>query len=239
MGDLKRLLMMLCITVAVSSCIGKNFKEVLEESKNAVSGTLGAVANEFDRIDFLDDNNGSVSNFQIAKDRPDYTLFLFSSATCGTCKLEHLEISKRLQGEKPEGFEIFSFMIGIDSVKDKEKLLKFRKEWQISWPFTGDPNKNMYNTYCQGVQVPCTVIFDKSGKKIYSHIGKVHAKDLEKHMKGVEIGKEPLPPEDLGDNAFLDDLLKILECLDKKMKKEILSIQKKYWMKTLISLYFF
>ena len=208
MGDLKRLLMMLCIAVAVSSCIGKNFKEVLEESKNAVSGNLGTVANEFDRIDFLDDNNGSVSHFQIAKDRPDYTLFLFSSATCGTCKLEHLEISKRLQGEKPEGFEIFSFMIGIDPIEGKEKLLKFRQDWQITWPFTGDPNKNMYNTYCQGVQVPCTVIFNKSGKKIYSHIGKIHAKDLEKHMKGVKIGKEPLPPEDLGDNAFFGRFIK-------------------------------
>jgi len=200
--NLKNKIILLSLSVLFSSCIGKNFKNLISELKNETSGNLSVVAESFGKLDFFESNDGEIGHHEVFGDRPGYTVFLFSSASCLTCKKEHIEISKRLKGESPQGFELYSFMTELDFSADKDTLLKYRENWGITWPFTGDPNKFYHNKFCEGVRVPCTVIFDQKGNTIYSHTGEVHVEDLENIMKGVKVGTEPILSGDLGDNQF-------------------------------------
>ena len=173
---------------------------------NDVVDNIFSISESLGEVEFFVDNDGTVESKQLTNDNDDFTLLLFSSRDCGSCKEEHRDIAarlKNLENNKQEGLSVLSFLVELNpAVPDqKNQILEWREKQNVSWPFAADPSSNISKSFCTENRYPCVVLVDPSGDIVLRNIGKVKASTLES-LLGFKIGEEPEPPTEFGNNPF-------------------------------------
>ena len=178
------------------SCVGQNMDSVIKAiDPKEIDFSFFSLG----EAEFLVDDNGSVERMNLSDTHGKPTIMLFSSLGCGTCEKEHVEIARRLKGNKPEAVNLYSFLVDMDinNPKNYEALKRWRLKNKVSWPFGGDNGQRLSKNLCREIKFPCVVIFNEQGEFVASEINKIHPSDFKTYI-GFEIGEEPDPISEFG-----------------------------------------
>ena len=108
----------------------------------------------------------------------------FFSPFCPVCQQQAPNANKIyafIQGDQELSKDIK--MIGLSLLKDEYALKVYRKNFKVQFPLIADTNKEIEEK--SGVKhIPVTVIADKNGKVLASHMGKIN--DLEEFMHEIK-----------------------------------------------------
>ncbi len=110
-------------------------------------------------------------------------LLSFWATWCKPCLEEMVEYNKIYEQYKDQGFKLFA--ISTDTEKSVAKVKPYVKSKGYNFPVLLDTNSEAARKY-YAQQMPYTVILDKSGNIVYSHLG---------YMKGDEQKVEKLITE--------------------------------------------
>jgi peroxiredoxin len=103
------------------------------------------------------------------------TLLCFWSSCCKSAVAQVEAFSALYEKHKQEGFVLLA--IATDDEKTVAKVKPYVKSKKFKFPVLYDTDGNVARTY-YAFDVPFSVLIDKSGKIVYSHLG---------YMKGDEI----------------------------------------------------
>lgn len=107
-------------------------------------------------------------------------LLSFWATWCKPCLEEMVEFNKIYEQYKNKGFNLLA--ISTDTEKSVAKVKPYIKSKGYDFPVLFDTNSEVARKY-YAQQMPYTVLIDKSGNIIYTHLG---------YMKGDEIKLEKL-----------------------------------------------
>lgn len=110
-------------------------------------------------------------------------LLSFWATWCKPCLEEMVEYNKIYEQYKDQGFKLFA--VSTDTEKSVAKVKPYVKSKGYNFPVLLDTNSEAARKY-YAQQMPYTVILDKSGNIVYSHLG---------YMKGDEQKVEKLITE--------------------------------------------
>ena len=112
-------------------------------------------------------------------------LLAFWATWCKPCVEEMAEYNKIYKEYKSKGFKLLA--ISIDNEKSLSKVKPYVKSKKYEFPVLQDINSEVARKY-YAQAVPYTVIIDKDGKIIYTHLG---------YMKGDELQVKKIIEEQL------------------------------------------
>ena len=110
-------------------------------------------------------------------------LLSFWATWCKPCLEEMVEFNKIYEQYKDKGFSLLA--ISTDTEKSVAKVKPYIKSKEYKFPVVLDTNSEVARKY-YAQQMPYTVLLDKSGNIVYSHLG---------YMKGDEQKVEKLITE--------------------------------------------
>ena len=178
------------------SC-GKNMTKDIKKPRNInfdISSAQSIVS--FESSFILNDSGSDIQKMNVGQQNK-AVVILISAPGCVTCAEEHRSLSKAIRNEEFKGclncnyplpaasfpvqlagpsladdsredFYLFTYNIVYNIVDDFNRILRFRNKEGISWPISADPEGFLFNTYCEKRVTPCTLIFSKTGKLLYT-----------------------------------------------------------------------
>lgn len=114
-------------------------------------------------------------------------LLSFWATWCKPCLEELVEYQKLYDDNKDKGFQILA--ISIDDVRTVAKVKPFVRSKHYSFPILLDTNSDVARIY-YAQAVPYTVLMDKNGKIVYTHLGYMRGDELQVKNKLDELLKE-------------------------------------------------
>jgi len=114
-------------------------------------------------------------------------LLSFWATWCKPCLEELVEYQKLYDEYKDKGFQILA--ISIDDVRTVAKVKPFVRSKHYSFPILLDTNMDVARIY-YAQAVPYTVLMDKDGKIVYTHLSYMRGDELQVKKKLDELLKE-------------------------------------------------
>ncbi len=99
----------------------------------------------------------------------------FWATWCAPCEKEIPDLSKAYQKYKSQGVVFLGIMIDDP---DSQKLLNFQSDHDMSYPVVR-ANRDVMASYDNPDAYPTTLIYDRSGKQVYKHLGQVRPSELD------------------------------------------------------------
>jgi peroxiredoxin len=94
------------------------------------------------------------------------TMLQFTASWCGVCRKEMPHIEKEIWQKHKSNYDFV--LIGVDLNEPLEKVIKFGKDMEITYPLALDPGGEIFYTFAdKGAGVTRNVIIDRSGKIVY------------------------------------------------------------------------
>ena len=121
-----------------------------------------------DYIDFSSEtlNNEEIHLSEVYANGP--TLVNFWALWCKPCRAEMKHLEVIYNKYKDKGFTIIG--INQDTPRSVAKVKSFVSSHSLSFPIVTDPNQEIFQQF-NGQSIPLSVLFDKDGKVVYSHVG--------------------------------------------------------------------
>jgi len=119
---------------------------------------------------------------EILKDSP--TLVSFWALWCKPCRTEMKYLDDFFLKYKIRGFNIIG--INQDSPRSLAKVKSFIASHKISFPIVLDPNQDIFQKF-NGQSIPLTVLFNKNGEVVYSHIGYLPGDEIELEKEIIKL----------------------------------------------------
>lgn len=133
----------------------------------------------------LEDSDGNI--FELNKETGSYPILLSFWATwCKPCVEEMAEFNVIYSELKSKGFKMFA--ISTDNEKTVSKVKPFVKSKGYSFPILLDTNSEVARKY-YAKAVPFTVLIDKNGHIVYSHLGYMRGDEVQVKKKIEELLK--------------------------------------------------
>ncbi len=95
-------------------------------------------------------------------------LISFWATWCSPCKKEMLHLQKLYEKYQDKGLTVLS--INEDSQRSMSKVKSYIKSHKYTFPILLDPEGSFLKRFTNEA-IPFTLIFNKKGEKIYSHLG--------------------------------------------------------------------
>jgi thiol-disulfide isomerase/thioredoxin len=120
--------------------------------------------------------------FEIEKYKGKVVYLDFWASWCGPCKLSFPWMEEMHHKYKDKGLVIVA--VNLDA--EKKDAEKFLKPFKVSFELEYDPEGKSAETY-KVEAMPTSVVFDRTGKKVSSHLGfdSKKAKDYEKEIISI------------------------------------------------------
>jgi len=99
----------------------------------------------------------------------------FWATWCHPCQSEIPDLSKAY--EKYKGKDVVFLGVMTDT-PDSQQLLNFQSDFEMTYPVVR-ANSDLMVSYNYPDQLPTTLVFDRSGKQVYRHIGGLRERDLD------------------------------------------------------------
>jgi thiol-disulfide isomerase/thioredoxin len=99
----------------------------------------------------------------------------FWATWCSPCKSEIPDLSKAYDKYKSKGVVFLGVM--SDSA-DSQQLLNFQSDHEMTYPVVR-ANSDLLVAYNYPELLPTTLVFDRGGKQVYSHVGPLRERDLD------------------------------------------------------------
>ena len=133
----------------------------------------------------LEDSEGNL--FELNKETGGHPILLSFWATwCKPCVEEMAEYNKIYSDLKSKGFKMFA--ISTDNEKTVSKVKPFVKSKGYSFPVLLDTNSEVARKY-YAKAIPFTVLIDKNGNIVYSHLGYMRGDEVQVKKKIEELIK--------------------------------------------------
>ncbi len=161
----------------VAGC-GVNRKVVLWEGKVSPSpitpGGSGETPSYF-AGSFPTTDNANVT-LDTLRDKP--VVLVFASDTCDICLREAEAFRNALKNpnSSPKKVDLLTVMVGAKP----QDVIQWKKENKIPWRVGWDGTLALYNSYCGGASVPCTLVQTPEKGIVYRHIGESQVEEVRK-----------------------------------------------------------
>jgi thiol-disulfide isomerase/thioredoxin len=99
----------------------------------------------------------------------------FWATWCHPCQMEIPDLSKAYEKYKSQGLVMLGVMT---DTPDSQQLLNFQSDYEMTYPVVRS-NSDLMVSYSYPDALPTTFVFDRSGKQVFSHVGPLHASELE------------------------------------------------------------
>ena len=110
-------------------------------------------------------NEAGGKSYKLSDLKGKVVMLQFTASWCSVCRTEMPFIEKEIWKEKKSAGLI---VIGIDRDEPVEKVLKFKKDIAVTYPFALDPGADIFGMYAEkAAGVTRNVIIDRSGKIIF------------------------------------------------------------------------
>ncbi|MBK8944159.1 MAG: TlpA family protein disulfide reductase [Ignavibacteriae bacterium] len=136
------------------------------------------------KIDFTAQTleNKNIKFSEILKDSP--TLISFWALWCKPCRTEMKYLEDYFEKYKSKGFNIIG--INQDSPRSLAKVKSFVATHKVSFPIVLDPNQEIFQKF-NGQSIPLTVLFNKNGEIVYSHIGYLPGDEIKLEKEIIKL----------------------------------------------------
>lgn len=104
------------------------------------------------------------------------TLVSFWALWCKPCRAEMKQLENLYNIYKDKGFTIIG--VNQDSPRSLAKVKSFVSSHNVTFPIVLDPNQEIFQKF-NGQSIPLSVLFNKKGEVIYTHIGYLPGDELE------------------------------------------------------------
>jgi thiol-disulfide isomerase/thioredoxin len=105
----------------------------------------------------------------------------FWATWCAPCEKEIPDLSKAYQKYKAKGVVFLGVLIDNP---DSQQLLNFQSDHDMQYPVVR-ANRDLMASYNNPEAYPTTLIYDRSGKQVYSHLGAVRETELDKLLSDL------------------------------------------------------
>lgn len=104
------------------------------------------------------------------------TLVSFWALWCKPCRAEMKQLENLYNIYKDKGFTIIG--VNQDSPRSLAKVKSFVSSHNVTFPIVLDPNQEIFQKF-NGQSIPLSVLFNKKGEVIYTHIGYLPGDEIE------------------------------------------------------------
>ena len=145
-----------------------------------INGTLLAQSN----IDFTAEtlDNHEIKLSEINKESP--ILISFWALWCKPCRAEIKFLEEYYNKYKSKGFSIIG--INQDSPRSLAKVKAFVNSHNLTFPVVLDPNQEIFQKF-NGQSIPLSILFNKEGEIVYSHIGYLPGDEIELENEIIKL----------------------------------------------------
>ncbi|MFZ1292499.1 MAG: TlpA disulfide reductase family protein [Melioribacteraceae bacterium] len=126
--------------------------------------------------------NKNIKFSETLKDSP--TLISFWALWCKPCRTEMKYLEDYFEKYKTKGFNIIG--INQDSPRSLAKVKSFVATHKVSFPIVLDPNQEIFQKF-NGQSIPLTVLFNKNGEIVYSHIGYLPGDEIKLEKEIIKL----------------------------------------------------
>jgi len=119
-------------------------------------------------------DNNEIKFSEINKESP--TLVSFWALWCKPCRAEIKFLESYYNKYKSKGFTIIG--INQDSPRSLAKVKAFVNSHNLTFPVVLDPNQEIFQKF-NGQSIPLSLLFNKNGEIVYSHIGYLPGDEIE------------------------------------------------------------
>jgi peroxiredoxin len=153
---MKRIYLFFLITVMTGSVNFGQDKKVYDE---------GYVVKVGDSAPDFTIREAGGKTYRLSDLRGKIVMLQFTASWCGVCRKEMPFIEKEIwQEKKAAGL----FVLGIDRDEPVEKVLRFKKDMEVTYPLALDPGADIFGLFAvKEAGVTRNVIIDRSGKIIF------------------------------------------------------------------------
>ena len=127
-------------------------------------------------------NNNEIKFSEINKESP--ILVSFWALWCKPCRAEIKFLEDYYNKYKLKGFTIIG--INQDSPRSLAKVKAFVNSHNLTFPVVLDPNQEIFQKF-NGQSIPLSILFDKNGKIVYSHIGYLPGDEIELENEIIKV----------------------------------------------------
>lgn len=113
------------------------------------------------------------SSFDLASQKGSVVLLNLWATWCGPCRFEIPELDKLHRAYQARGFKVIGVSVDEGGAAD---VKPFVAEQKISYPIVLDPEGKLA-TILQTTNIPTSVLVDRNGKVIWTHVGPVSTSD--------------------------------------------------------------
>jgi len=153
---MKKVLIIIFSVFLVSNCLDAQEKKVYKDDYILTTGDQAP--------DFMINEAGGKS-YKLSDLRGKVVMLQFTASWCSVCRQEMPFIEKEIW--KP-GRESGLAVIGIDRDEPLEKVLKFKRDIEVTYPLALDPAADIFGLYAlKAAGVTRNVIIDRAGKIVF------------------------------------------------------------------------
>lgn len=127
-------------------------------------------------IDFTAETleNNKIKLSEVYSESP--TLVNFWALWCKPCRAEMKQLENLYNNYKEKGFTIIG--VNQDSPRSLAKVKSFVSSHNVTFPIVLDPNQEIFQKF-NGQSIPLSVLFNKKGEAIFTHIGYLPGDEIE------------------------------------------------------------
>lgn len=159
---MKRLLTILLIAIFSISAFSQ-LTEIPQQKIPKEYGFIVEIGQQMPNIDFIL-TDGTIIKTSDLKEK--VVMLQFTASWCSVCRKEmpHIEKDIWLKHKNNKDFALF----GVDMDEPLDKVKKFAKDMEITYPIALDPDAKIFYTFAaKNAGITRNVIIDKNGKIVY------------------------------------------------------------------------
>jgi hypothetical protein len=175
--DFIKIPLLLGLSAVFISC-GQYLPQLIQEPAATINtpttigpGTIEGDNNMFSFIS-NSNNSGEIYDKKLFNDGKVHIIFI-SSIGCEFCLDEHDQVKADIANGTIDSnrYSIYTFIAGHDPKNQTDLFFmnSFNGDLNVSWDVGGDPELKFFEICGQQI-TPCTIITDKDGKTLYSHV---------------------------------------------------------------------
>jgi len=110
-------------------------------------------------------NEAGGSSYKLSSLKGKAVMLQFTASWCSVCRTEMPFIEKEIWNEKKNSGLV---LIGVDRDEPLDKVLQFKKDIAVTYPFALDPGANIFGLYAvKTAGITRNVIIDRTGRIIF------------------------------------------------------------------------